>query len=187
MMVMVQVRGRKQQRCIIIQQKETVVPHTQTSQLFNIDSLLEELQDEVVTGETLDLFVASLAFKNFDGFARRLPFVLESVTHHTGTWQTLVGAAPAKFRIRQTQETVLVFAQTEHCGCVRTYRYRRAPGSSEHDATGPGWCSVSTPEAFYAQLDTPAAAAVFHAWQAWMTRTTAEQAALAEGRFDRLA
>jgi hypothetical protein len=129
------------------------MPHTQTSQLFNIDSLLEDLQDEVVTGETLDLFVASLAFKNFDGFARRLPFVLESVTYKAATWQTLVDAAPAKFRIRQTQEEVLVFAQTEHCGCVRTYRYRRTQGIGKHDAAGTGWCAVSTPETFYAMAE----------------------------------
>lgn len=163
------------------------MPHTQMPQLFNIDLLLEELQDEVVTGETLDLFVASLAFKNFDGFARRLPFVLESVTYKAVTWQTLVDAAPAKFRIRQTQEEVLVFAQTEHCGCVRTYRYRHAQGIGEHDSADMGWSAVSTPETFYAQLDTPAAAAVFHAWQAWMTRATAEQAAMAEGRFENTA
>ena len=36
------------------------MPYAQTSQLFNIDSLLEELQDEVVTGETLDLFVRAI-------------------------------------------------------------------------------------------------------------------------------
>lgn len=57
------------------------MPDTHASQLFNVDSLLEELQQEAVTGEILDMFVSSLAFRNFDGYARRLPFVLECVTH----------------------------------------------------------------------------------------------------------
>lgn len=167
-----------------IQQKETAMPNRHVSQLFNIDSLLEELSGEVVTGDALDLFVASLAFKNFDGFARRLPFVLESVTYQASTWQTLVAVAPEKFWIRQTQEAVLVFSQTEHCGCVRTYRYRRPESGSEFDVTDLDWCSLSTPQVFYEQLDTPAAASVFYAWEDWMTRSTAEPTALANGRFD---
>ena len=160
------------------------MPNAQVSKLFNIDSLIEELAGDVATGDTLDLFVASLAFRNFDCFARRLPFVLESVTYQVATWHKLMAVAPAKFWIRQTHEPVLVFTQTEDCGCVRTYRYRRAQSGSEFDVTGPDWCSVSTPQVFYEQLDTPAAASVFHAWGDWMARSTMEPTALAKGRFD---
>lgn len=161
--------------------------HAHVSQLFNLDSLLEELQGEVVDGATLDLFVASLAFRNFDDYARRLPFVLESVTAQNATWQTLVAAAPAKYWLRDTREAVLVFAQTEHCGCLRTYRYRHAPGRAEPETSGADWCMLPSSQAFYAHLDTPAAIAVFRAWESWMARTTAEATALAEGRFDHTA
>lgn len=156
---------------------------THTSQLFNIDSLIEELQPEIITGDALDLIVSSLAFRNFDSYARRLPFVLECVTYQASTWQSLLAIAPSKFWIRQTKEAMLVFPQTEHCGCVRTYRYRNQGAYGNLDIKGAGWYSLSTLEAFYEQLDTQTAFAVFNAWQAWMTRSTAESTALAEGRF----
>lgn len=160
------------------------MPSVSASQLFNIDSLLEELQGEVLTGEILDLFVSSLAFRNFDGFSRRLPFVLECVTYQAVTWQALVAVAPVKFWIRQTQEPVLVFHQTEHCGCVRTYRYGRAEHNVEFDGRNTEWCSLSSSEVFYEQLNTTATSAVFDAWEAWMTSSTAEPTALAKGRYE---
>lgn len=149
---------------------------------FNIDSLTEELKGEVPDGSTLDLYVASLSFKNFDSFAKRLPFVIESVTHEAGTWQRLVEAAPLKFWIRDHQEAVLVFAQTEHCGCLRTYRFEvdGLSAASEPDATD--WITLPTTGALYDRLSTPATVSVHKAWHAWSTQTTLKQTALAEGR-----
>lgn len=62
--------------------------------LFNIDSLIQELKGEAPDGPTIDLYVASLAFKNFDFVAKRLPFVIESVTHEALIWRELVQIAP---------------------------------------------------------------------------------------------
>ncbi|MEE5101661.1 hypothetical protein V2J88_19580 [Pseudomonas alliivorans] len=152
-------------------------------QLFNIDSLIEELQGEAPDGKTLDLYVASLAFKNFDFVMRRLPFVFESVTYNPNVWQTLVQAAPLKFRIRDTLEEVLVFVQTEHCGCLRTYRFKRQRVLSVDEIVANGWVTLPTSRSLYDQLDTPAARSVHDAWHAWRTQTTQEPTALAEGRF----
>ncbi|WP_236447620.1 MULTISPECIES: hypothetical protein [unclassified Pseudomonas] len=135
-------------------------------QLFNIDSLIEELQGEAPDGKTLDLYVASLAFKNFDFVMRRLPFVFESVTYNPNVWQTLVQAAPLKFRIRDTLEEVLVFVQTEHCGCLRTYRFKRQRGLTADEIVANGWVTLPTTRALYDQLDTPAARSVHDAWHA---------------------
>lgn len=91
--------------------------------LFNVDSLVDVLGDTSVDAETLDLFVASLAFRNFDFVPRRFPHVLESVTRDALTWQKLVQVAPTRYWIRGMHEAVLVFPQTAHCGCIRTYRW----------------------------------------------------------------
>ncbi|MCK9779839.1 hypothetical protein [Pseudomonas syringae] len=153
-------------------------------QLFNIDSLIEELKGEVPDGRVLDLYVASLAFKNFDFVKRRLPFVIESVTYNASVWQKLVRAAPLKFHIRDRGEGVLVFAQTDHCGCLRTYRLKNQRVSTCSKIVTEGWVTLPTTQSLYDQIDTPAARSVHDAWHAWMTQTTQEPTALAEGRFE---
>ena len=59
--------------------------HEAVWRLFNVDSIAEE-----VTGDqraaTIDLCVASLAFKNFDFVAKRLPFLVECSTYDPFTW-----------------------------------------------------------------------------------------------------
>lgn len=52
--------------------------------LFNVDSLVDELGG-AVDGETLDLFVAALSFRNFDFAAKRFPYLRESVTRDLAT------------------------------------------------------------------------------------------------------
>src|SRR5271155_3884612 len=47
--------------------------------LFNVDSLVEELAGDQ-SASTIDLCVASLAFRNFDFVAKRLPFLVECST-----------------------------------------------------------------------------------------------------------
>jgi hypothetical protein len=151
--------------------------------LFNIDSLIQELKGEAPDGPTIDLYIASLAFKNFDFVAKRLPFVIESVTHEEVIWQKLVQTAPLKFWIRDTQEAVLVFMQTEHCGCLRTYRFERERGIAANEVDVLDWITLPTTRALYDRLNTQAAISVHQAWHTWMTQTTLEPTALAEGRF----
>jgi hypothetical protein len=55
----------------------------------------------------LALYAASLAFKNFDSVIRRQLFVLESATYDLNVWQTLVQAAPLKFRIRDMRRWIV--------------------------------------------------------------------------------
>ncbi|MEA3182058.1 MAG: hypothetical protein QOI59_5581 [Gammaproteobacteria bacterium] len=53
--------------------------HEAEWRLFNIDSLAAELAGDQ-SAATIDLFVASLAFKNFDFVTKRLPFLVECST-----------------------------------------------------------------------------------------------------------
>lgn len=91
--------------------------------LFNVDSMVEELSGADQTASTIDLCVASLAFKNFDFVAKRLAFVIECSTRDPLTWLRLVDAATERYWIRGENEGVAVYGATDHCGCIRTYRF----------------------------------------------------------------
>ncbi|WP_122673067.1 hypothetical protein, partial [Pseudomonas viridiflava] len=135
-------------------------------------------------GETLDLFVAALAFRNFDFAPKRLPYLLESVTREASTWRKLVQVAPARYWVRGKQEAVLVFPQTDHCGCIRTYRWGAGIHASVIDNEGAEWVTIQNEDILYRSLDTPAISSVYQAWYDWMARTTQEPTELAEGRFE---
>ncbi|RMN25551.1 hypothetical protein ALQ62_05509 [Pseudomonas coronafaciens pv. zizaniae] len=152
--------------------------------LFNVDSLVEELGEAPVDGETLDLFVGALAYRNFDFAAKRFPFLRESVTRDVTTWRKLVQAAPSRYWIRGKQEAVLVFAQTAHCGCIRTYRWGAEQHLSIIEMEGFDWITIPSEDILYGGLDTPATNSVYHAWHDWMARTNQEPTELAEGRFE---
>lgn len=152
--------------------------------LFNVDSLVNELGDVPLDGETLDLFVAALAFRNFDFAPNRFPYLLESVTRDASTWCKLVQVAASRYWIRGQQEGVLVFPQTAHCGCIRTYRWGAGKHALIIDKEGLDWVTIPNEDILYGALDTPATSSVYQAWHAWMARTTQEPTELAEGRIE---
>ncbi|WP_043351072.1 hypothetical protein [Cupriavidus basilensis] len=150
--------------------------------LFNVDSMVEELSGADQTASTIDLCVASLAFKNFDFVAKRLAFVIECSTRDPLTWLRLVDAATERYWIRGENEGVAVYGATDHCGCIRTYRFN-VNHAARAQQWGRDWVMLATEKALYAQLDTPAARAVFDAWHHWTSRSTQKASQLAEGRF----
>ncbi|WP_434027048.1 toxin-antitoxin system TumE family protein [[Pseudomonas] boreopolis] len=150
-------------------------------QLINIDAFVEEIGDDVADGATLDLFVACLSFKNFDDIEKRHPFLIECVTYDPISWGKLVAAAAQRFSIMDPPEQILVYLQTDHCGCVRTYRYRgREPFVEDVHR----WVRLPGHSEFYAGLDTEATRHVFDAWHEWAEKTNVEATALSEGRLD---
>ncbi|MGH8601250.1 MAG: toxin-antitoxin system TumE family protein [Gammaproteobacteria bacterium] len=150
--------------------------------LFNIDTLLAEIDGPQPDASTMDLYVAALSYKNFDFIERRLPFVVESVTHNLETWRKLVAAAPQKYWTQRNQEGVVIYPQTDHCGCLRSYRYRgRLPGVQ---ALSSEWVTVADCRALYSILNTAAAKGVYDAWYEWMSVDTREATDLADGRFE---
>lgn len=155
--------------------------------LFNVDSLVDELGDTSIDAETLDLFVASLAFRNFDFAPRRFPYVRESVTRNPSTWRKLVQAAPTRYWIRDMHEAVLVFPQTVHCGCIRTYRWDGGKPPLVTNRESIHWVKIPTEGILYSALNTQATISVYEAWHDWMDRTTQEPTDLAEGRFENTA
>lgn len=62
-------------------------------QLFNIDSLVSQASAETPLADFIDLAVASLAFKNFDFVAKRLPLLVECSTRDPSVWLQLVDRA----------------------------------------------------------------------------------------------
>ncbi|AVC42896.1 toxin-antitoxin system TumE family protein [Achromobacter ruhlandii] len=150
--------------------------------LFNIDSLLAEIDEPPRDAATVDLYVAALSYKNFDFIERRLPFVFESVTYDLDIWKNLIAAAPLKYWVRNSQEEVILFSQTDHCGLLRSYRYR-GDSASGIQMQSPGWITVADSETLYALLDTVAARGIYEAWHKWMDITTREASDLANGRF----
>jgi hypothetical protein len=149
--------------------------------LFNVDSLVEELAGDQ-SASTIDLCVASLAFRNFDFVAKRLPFLVECSTRDPFTWLRLVDFASERYWIREADEGVAVYAATDHCGCIRTYRFNlnHAARAQMWDRK---WMSLPNEQALYAKLDTPASRAVFDAWHYWSSQSTEATTMLAEGRF----
>jgi len=150
--------------------------------LFNLDSLLEEIDGPRPDASTMDLYVAALSYKNFDFIEWRLPFVVESVTYNLETWRKLVTAAPLKYWIQKNQEAVVIYQQTDHCGCLRSYRYRGGlPGVK---ALSSEWVTVADSRTLYTILNTATAAGVYDAWFEWMNVSTREATDLADGRFE---
>jgi hypothetical protein len=148
---------------------------------FNVDSLVEELAGDQ-SASTIDLCVASLAFRNFDFVAKRLPFLVECSTRDPFTWLRLVDFASERYWIREAVEGVAVYAATEHCGCIRTYRFNvnHAARAQQWDRK---WMSLPNEQALYAKLDTPASRVVFDSWHYWSSQSTEATTTLAEGRF----
>src|ERR1700692_4155947 len=91
--------------------------------LFNVDSLVAELAGGDQSASTIDLCCASLAFRSFDFVAKRLPFLVECLTRDPFTWLRLVDFAAERYWIREAVEGVAVYAASDHCGCIRTYRF----------------------------------------------------------------
>ncbi|KPZ07946.1 Uncharacterized protein ALO43_02214 [Pseudomonas tremae] len=149
--------------------------------LFNLDSLLDEMDGPLPEASTIDLFIAAISFKNFDFVERRLSFVCESVTYRFEVWQRLIDAAPVKYWIKNKQEGVLIYPQSDFCGALRSYRYRGP--LLDVKAMSSDWVTVADTRTLYSALDTPAARSVYDAWHRWVTSTTKEAADLAEGRF----
>lgn len=150
--------------------------------LFNIDSLLAEIDGPQPDASTMDLYVAALSYKNFDFIKRRLPFVVESVTYDLEAWRKLVAAAPQKYWIQRNQEGVVIYPQTDHCGCLRSYRYRG--GFPSFKSLSSEWVTIADCRTLYNILDTAAAKAVYDAWYKWMNVSTREATDLADGRFE---
>jgi len=149
--------------------------------LFNVDSLVEELAGGDQSASAIDLYVASLAFRNFDFVAKRLPFLVECSTRDPFTWLRLVDFANERYWIREAVEGVVVCAATEHCGCIRTYRFNvnHAASAQQWDRK---WISLPNEQSLYAKLNTPASRAVFDSWYHWISQSTEATTTLAEGR-----
>jgi len=98
------------------------------------------------------------------------------------TWLRLVDFASERYWIREADEGVAVYAATDHCGCIRTYRFNvnHAARAQMWDRK---WMSLPNEQALYAKLDTPASRAVFDAWHYWSSQSTEATTMLAEGRF----
>lgn len=160
---------------------ELGLDNDQRWKLFNLDSLLAELGNQVFDASSIDLYVASLSYKNFDFIERRLPFVVESVTYDLDVWRRLVAAAPLKYWIQSNQEGVVVYPQTDHCGCLRSYRYRG--GFPAVKGLSSIWVTVADSQTLYGALNTPETRGVYDAWSQWMAVCTREATDLADGRY----
>lgn len=149
--------------------------------LFDIDSMLEEAGTPDLPGETIDLWVSALAYKNFDFVEKRRPFLVECRTYNPDTWQRIIEVASKRYWIVDAGEGVVVFDPTNHCGCVRTYRFGCAnPSTSVHRKWE--WCRISSEDSLYSMLDTPGARGIFDAWHKWTTQQTQKATDLADGR-----
>ena len=157
------------------------MPHQGAWRLFNVDSIIEGCPEPERTALTIDLCVASLAYKNFDFVAKRLPFVVECSTGDPIIWQRLIDGATERYWIRSENEGVAVYGATEHCGCIRTYRFN-VPPLARAQQWGRDWLRLPTEWALYDLLDTPAARSIFEAWQHWTSKSVQDASELAEGR-----
>ncbi|MDZ4019281.1 hypothetical protein [Pseudomonas sichuanensis] len=149
--------------------------------LFNLDSLLDQMEGPITEYSRIDLFISAISFRNFDFVERRLSFARENVTYKFEIWSLLAEAAPLKYWIKDKKEGVLIYPQSDFCGCVRTYRYRGSPFDVK--AMHPDWVTVADTRTLYSILDTPSAHSIYDSWHQWMTSTTKEATDLAEGRF----
>lgn len=149
--------------------------------LINIDSMLEEL-DEEVGPELIDLYVCTLSFKNFDFLERRLHFVLDLKTDVMSTWTGLVAYSKTKYWLRNPGFGVLVFDAVAASGFIRTYRFAQ-PGWPGHAAyLDDTWIRVKDEATLYAMLDTPSAKALYDAWFAHQSRVTELPTEFVQGR-----
>lgn len=121
-------------------------------------------------------------FRNFDFVAKRLPFLVECSTRDPFIWLRLVDFASDRYWICEAVEGVAVYAATDHCGCIRTYRFNvnHAARAQQWDRK---WLSLPNEQALYAKLNTPASRAVFDSWHHWSSQSTEATTTLAEGRF----
>lgn len=149
--------------------------------LLNIDSSLESLLEEEITASVVDAFVSSMAFKNLDSVPRNLPHVLEVCTHHPQLWALLIEAADQRYRIKSSNEDVVVFGATRDCGCIRTYRFR---GQSIGKATtaGVSWLEVKDGSIFYDILNAPSSRMLFKAWITHLEQVTSIPTIFLDGR-----
>ena len=156
--------------------------HKPIWRLFNVDDMVKALSDSDPVGPTIDLYVASLAYKNFDFISKRLPHIVESSTYNPVTWLHMVDSASECYWIQDENEGVAVYDATEHCGCIRTYRLN-VDHPVRTQRWGRKWVVLATEKALYSQLDTASARTVFNAWHHWTTQGNQQATALAEGRF----
>ncbi|WP_342324254.1 hypothetical protein AAEY27_07245 [Kosakonia sp. BYX6] len=152
---------------------------TEPWRLINVDSFIEGLPAEKRDAQIADLAIASLAFRNFDCFPRRKPFILDCVTDDPLLWEKLCDAANRRYWVKATRESLLLFDATPLCGCLRTYRIRQP---SLTDSPRQGWTQVASEAVLYNMLDTPANRAVWQYWTEATARQTAHATGLAEGR-----
>ena len=156
--------------------------HKHKWRLFNVDDMVEALSDSDPVGPTIDLYVASLAYKNFDFISKRLPHVVECSTYNPFTWLQMLDSASERYWIQEKNEGVAVYDATEHCGCLRTYRL-----NVDHPVRAQQWerkwVVLPNEMALYSLLDTVSAQTIFNAWHHWTTHANLHATALAEGRF----
>ncbi len=151
--------------------------------LFNVDEIFQNCTPDERSATTVDLCVAALAFRNFDFYPRRLPFIVECVCSSEALWQMLFDEANARYWLRDRQEGVLVYEATSHCGCFRTYRFKH-PHFVLRGNNGRTWKSIATESDLYQMLDTPSSREVYRRWHDWTETKTQQQTALAQGRMD---
>jgi hypothetical protein len=151
--------------------------------LFNVDEIFQSCSADEKSAATIDLCVAALAFRNFDFYPRRFPFIVECVCSSEALWQMLFDQASACYWLRDRQEGILVYEATSHCGCLRTYRFK-SPHFALRGSTDRSWKSIATEADLYQMLDTPSAREIYRRWYDWTETKTQQQTALAQGRMN---
>lgn len=99
------------------------------------------------------------------------------------TWLQLVDSASERYWIRDVAEGIAVYAATDHCGCIRTYRFN-VNHAARAQQCGRKWVSLPSEQALHTKLDTPASRTVFDSWHYWHSQSTELATTRAEGRFN---
>ena len=146
--------------------------------LINIDSACKI--DAEITGKTIDAYICSMSFKNFDDIKKRFPFLFECCTYNKSNWLKLIPCADTRVWIKNLQTGVLIFDANEECGYVRTYRF--LANNEANIKPNESWVSVKNEAVLYDILNTPTANAVFSSWIEHKNRVTEMSAVMCGGR-----
>ncbi|MGY1449740.1 toxin-antitoxin system TumE family protein [Pseudomonas chlororaphis] len=131
--------------------------------LLNIDSALESLTEDEITGRVIDAMVCSHSFKSMDEIEKRIPFVLELSTRNSSHWKKLITLSSKRYWIKETQEGVAVFDANLDCGYIRMYRLRNS-NVEQRTLIDSGWIELRNEETLYEILDTPTNRHIFDSW-----------------------
>lgn len=132
--------------------------------LINIDSAFSPLSESEVTAEIIEARVKSLSFKNFDEYKGLNDFIIDLCTCIERFWRLLACACSTIYFVQQEKKYVLVFGQSNDCGCIRTYTTCH---SASFDATPDHNFPVKTLTSLadlYKTMDTEAARTVYARW-----------------------